>query len=152
MIEYHVEHIERIDCQLFLLGIHYAKRWCSISYAFGLFADGILTGVITYGSPPSSGLCSGIAGKHNATNVLELNRLCLSHNRHNEASMLIGGSLKILPPGKIIISFANTAMGHVGSVYQATNFLYCGLSAKRTDWSLKSKPHLHGQTIADEFR
>jgi len=37
-------------------------------------------------------------------------------------------------------------------VYQACNFLYCGLSAKRTDWKVKGKEHLHGQTIADEFR
>jgi hypothetical protein len=26
------------------------------------------------------------------------------------------------------------------------------LSAKRTDWKVKGKEHLHGQTIADEFR
>jgi len=37
-------------------------------------------------------------------------------------------------------------------VYQATNFIYCGLSAKRTDWRVKGREHLHGQTIADEFR
>src|SRR5690606_39337100 len=48
--------------------------------------------------------------------------------------------------------YADTAQGHKGYVYQACNFLYCGLSAKRTDWKVKGKEHLHGQTIADEFR
>jgi hypothetical protein len=37
-------------------------------------------------------------------------------------------------------------------VYRASNFIYCGLSAKRTDWKVRGLEHLHGQTIADEFR
>lgn len=81
-----------------------------------------------------------------------MNRLCLEHNRKNEASYLVAKSLKMLPMNKIIISFADTNENHKGIVYQASNFSYHGLSAKRTDWALKSKPHLHGQTIADEFR
>jgi hypothetical protein len=43
-------------------------------------------------------------------------------------------------------------VGHVGYIYQATNFLYTGLSAKRTDWRLKGQEHLHGATISDESR
>lgn len=66
--------------------------------------------------------------------------------------MLIGRSIKMLPKNKIIVSFADTKQNHVGYVYQATNFLYTGLSAKRTDWKIKRKEHLHGQTVADEFR
>ena len=58
----------------------------------------------------------------------------------------------MLPSPTIIISFADMAQSHIGTVYQATNFLFCGLSAKRTDWAIKGKEHLHGQTIADEFR
>ena len=41
--------------------------------------------------------------------------------------------MKLLPPPKIIVSYADTKVGHVGYVYQATNFLYTGLSAKRKD-------------------
>lgn len=66
--------------------------------------------------------------------------------------MLVGRSLKMLPKGKIIVSFADTKQDHKGIVYQAANFSYHGLSAKRTDWKVKGKEHLHGQTIADEFR
>jgi len=43
-------------------------------------------------------------------------------------------------------------MGHVGYVYQATNFIYTGLSAKRTDWKIKGMEHLHGATVADMSR
>lgn len=151
-VMYEVRRVERSDCEEYILGIHYAKRWPSISYAFGLYMDGELCGVVTYGTPPSATLKRGIAGDEYKGDILELNRLCLKNNKKNEASMLVGRSLQMLPKNKIIVSFADTDQKHLGVVYQATNFIYCGLSAKRTDWKVKGKEHLHGQTIADEFR
>lgn len=149
---YEVKVIQRKDCEPYILSIHYARRWPSISYAFGLFLDDQLCGVVTYGTPLSSTLRVGIAGSEYKSDVLELNRLCLLNNIKNEASILISRSLKLLPKNKIIVSFADTNQGHNGYVYQATNFLYCGLSAKRTDWKIKGREHLHSQTISDEFR
>jgi hypothetical protein len=144
--------VTRQDCEPFIIGLHYAHRWPPISYAFGLFDLDELIGVVTYGTPPSAPLKRGIAGDQYKGDVLELTRLCLKYNRKNEASTLVGRSLRMLPENKIIISFADTEQGHKGIVYQATNFTYHGLSAKRTDWKVKGKEHLHGQTIADEFR
>lgn len=146
-----VAEVTREDCEPFILGIHYAKRWPSISHAYGLFDADELIGVVTYGTPPSSTLRVGLAGAEYKEKVLELNRLCLKYNRKNEASRLVGASLRMLPES-IVVSYADTEQGHKGYVYQACNFLYCGLSAKRTDWKVKGKEHLHGQTIADEFR
>jgi len=149
---YKVEKIKRIECENYILNIHYAKRWPSISFAYGLFLNDVLCGVITYGTPPSAPLRRGIAGDEYINNILELNRLCLLNNKKNEASFLISKSLKLLPANKIIVSFADTSQGHEGTVYKAANFIYTGLSAKRTDWKLKGAEHLHGQTVADEFR
>lgn len=146
-----VKPVARNQCAPFILGIHYAKRWPSISYAFGLFDESELIGVVTYGTPPSATLKRGIAGDEYKHQVLELNRLCLKYNRKNEASRLVGASLRMLTEC-IVVSFADTEQDHKGYVYQACNFLYCGLSAKRTDWKVRGKEHLHGQTIADEFR
>jgi len=148
---YEVKRITRSECTEYVLEIHYAKRWPSITHAFGLFLDGELCGVVTYGTPPSAPLRLGIAGEVFVPYILELNRLCLKHNMKNEASMLVGKSLSALK-NSIIVSYADISKGHVGYVYQACNFIYCGLSAKRTDWKVKGKEHLHGQTIADEFR
>jgi hypothetical protein len=117
-----------------------------------LFDDDELIGVCTYGTPPSAPLRRGIAGDEHIGIVLELNRLCLKYNRKNEASKLVGASLKMLPKPSIVISFADTEQQHKGIVYQACNFTYHGLSAKRTDWKVKGLEHLHGQTIADQFR
>ena len=152
MNEMSVKKISRADCSEYILQIHYAKRWPSISYAFGLFIENELCGVVTYGTPASAPLRRGIAGDKFIADILELNRLCLKYNRKNEASFLVGNSLKMLPKNKIIVSFADSSQNHIGYVYQATNFIYTGLSAKRTDWKIKGKEHLHGQTVADEFR
>jgi hypothetical protein len=149
---YTVSRIEVKDTRDYLLNIHYAKRMPSISYAFGLFEDDYFIGVITYGTPSSSPLRNGIAGKENAYRILELNRLCLKENKRNEASILISKSLNLLPKGSIVVSFADTSQNHLGIVYQATNFIYTGLSAKRTDYKIKGLEHMHTQTIIDKFR
>lgn len=149
---YSIKPIVREEYEDLLLNVHYAGRYPSISYSYGLFFEGTLKGVVTYGTPSSSTLRKGVAGENYISCILELNRLCLYDNKKNEASYLVSGSLKLLPRNKIIISFADSSQGHKGYVYQACNFTYHGLSAKRTDWALHSKPHLHGQTIGDEFR
>jgi len=150
--KYSVRRVTRSECEPFVIGIHYASRWPSISHAFGLFEHNELVGICTFGSPASAPLRTGIAGKENSSRVIELNRLCLLNNKKNEASMLIAKCLRDLAKGTIVVSFADTAQGHFGYVYQACNFRYFGLSAKRTDWKVKGMEHRHGQTIADEFR
>ena len=130
-----------------LLQKHYARRMPPISYAFGLFAPD-LVGVVTYGMPSSATLRSGICGDQWKNNVLELNRLVCSEGK-NYASFLVANSLKHLAQPTIVVSYADTAMGHVGYIYQATNFVYTGLSAKRQDYKVRGMEHLHGQTIAD---
>lgn len=150
-MSYSVREITRAETEPFVIGIHYAKRWPSISWSFGLFDDHKLVGVCTYGTPASAPLKRGICGEELKDSVIELNRLCLLDNKKNEASYLVSASLRLLPKGKVVVSFADTEQGHKGTVYQAANFIYCGLSAKRTDWKVKGLEHLHGQTIADEF-
>lgn len=150
--EYSVKPITRLDCTPYIMKKHYAKRFPSVSYAYGLFRGRTLLGCITFGSPAGATVRKGIAGEKHAENVIELNRLCLRDNRKNEASILVSRAIKLLRKPKIIISYADTSQGHQGIVYQACNFIYLGLSAKRTDWKVKGKENLHGQTIADEFR
>jgi hypothetical protein len=143
--------INTFEVEPWLLEKHYAKRMCPISYAFGVYRDTQLIGVVTYGTPVSSSLRIGVCGDKWINNVIELNRLCCK-NEKNVASFLVGRSLKMLPKPSVVVSYADTEQGHVGYVYQATNFVYTGLSAKRTDWKLKGMEHLHGSTVADMSR
>ena len=150
---YNVQRVSYNATKPFIFDIHYAKRMPSISYAFGLYLDEDLVGVVTYGSPPSQSLCVGIAGKKFRGDVLELNRLVLKNNLPNEASLLVSKSLKLLPSPKIVVSYADSSQNHTGYIYQATNFIYCGLSEKRTDWIMKGiNKHPRGVKPTEEMK
>ena len=144
-----VIQIQPKETYQWLLEKHYAKRIPQIMHSFGLYVDGALKGVVTYGIPASPALCMGICGKEYSDKVLELNRLCLMENNKNESSFLVSHSIQLLPKPTIVVSYADTSQGHVGYVYQATNFLYTGLSANRVDWTIKGMEHKHSKTISD---
>ncbi len=146
---YEIRPIHKHETHNLLLNVHYARRIPSISYAFGLFLDGCLRGIVTYGMPPSPSLTKGVAGVEWASSVIELNRLCLTHNEKNEASRLVGQSLKLLPSPKIVVSYSDTAQDHVGVIYQATNFIYTGLTVARTEWAIEGEELLHAKSIAN---
>lgn len=131
-----VEAIPRELAKDFVERIHYSRKLPSnVVYSFGLYMGGVLIGVTTYGIPASPPLCIGLAGKENRDRVLELNRLAIepNHNGNNNASFLVSHSLKMLPNKTFVVSYADTGWTHVGYVYQACNFYYTGLSAKRVD-------------------
>lgn len=49
----------------------------------------------------------------------------------------------------VIVSYADTSMNHHGYIYQATNWLYTGLSAPFKDYMVKGMEHLHGASVMD---
>jgi hypothetical protein len=149
--KYKVKSIDKFQCRDWLLHKHYAKRLPPIQYAFGLHdEDMVLVGIVTYSTPASSNLRSIF---NNEFKLIELNRLCINEGlERNCLSFLVSKSLKMLPVPLIVISYADTSKNHHGYIYQATNFIYTGLSAKRTDWKIKGLEHLHGATIADMSR
>ena len=134
-----------------LLNVHYLHRMPPMNYAFGLFDDvGDCLGIVTYGVPASGALCEGICGKHWERNVFELNRMVFLEKVKNGCSMLVSGSIKMLPRPIIIVSYADLQYGHIGKVYQACNFLYTGLSAKRRDWIMPEGRHSREATRTEE--
>ena len=133
--------IKNEEAYPWLLNKHYAKRIPQIMFAFGLYDDGQLVGVVTYGIPASPSLCMGICGKDYSDKVLELNRVCLLNNDKNESSFLVSNSIKLLPKPTIVVSYADTGQGHVGYVYQATNFLFTGTTKERTDMGGRDGKH-----------
>ena len=134
-----------------LLEKHYARRIPQIVYAYGVFVDQVMVGVCTYGIPASPSLTMGLCGKQYKDMVVELNRLCLveGHDK-NLASYFVSQTLRMLPSPSIVVSYADTSMGHVGYVYQATNFLYTGLSAKRTEWR-ELGLNTHSRTVVGHY-
>lgn len=138
---YTIREVSLDETKQFILKIHYARRMPPVSHAYGLIHNGELVGIVTYGIPANQHLCNGVCGEEHKGIVLELNRLCLLYNRKNEASMLVGRSLKMLPRPRIIVSYADTAHNHTGIVYQACNFLFTGTTKERTDPEIVDGKH-----------
>jgi len=127
-----------------LLNKHYAKRLCSVSYAYGLYIDGIIKGVVTYGMSPSAGLSQSIAGDKYKNLVYELNRLITVNNlEKNVLSKFVTQSFKLLPKPLIIVSFADPNSGHHGYIYQATNFIYTGVSSNSVQYEYPEGKEFH---------
>jgi len=104
---------------------HYLHRKPSISYSYGLYREGELVGVCTFGTPASRQLQIS-ACRTNPELVLELNRLWVHDDMpHNSESWFVSRSLRMLPPS-IVVSYADTAHGHVGYIYRALSFRYAG--------------------------
>ena len=157
-------YIKRVDYKTamdIVVKYHYMHRTAPCSFAFGLyskkekdntslFSADKLIGVIVYGTPSSAPLRMGICGIEEKNNVIELTRLWIEDNTpKNVESFLIGNTIPLVNK-EILVSFAEGDIGHLGIVYQATNWIYTGLSAKRTNWTIKGIDK-HCQTIADKY-
>ena len=130
-----VKRITYAQSKRMILNNHYAHRMPSISWAFGLYDNGSLKGVVTYGKPASNSLCKGVLGEEYSSNVYELNRLIIDEGLpKNSASFLVGSSLKQLKKYNLcIVSFSDLGMNHNGYIYQACNFIFTGTTPSRTD-------------------
>lgn len=147
-INYLVKPIPSKLCKEWCLKKHYSKRIPRIQYSFGLFISNTLEGIITYGLPATPFVARGICGIEYENNVIELNRLVVNSNKLNNASsILVSKSIKLLPSNfSIIISYADISVGHIGYIYQATNFLYTGITIDMKEWRLIGSD-LHSQNV-----
>jgi hypothetical protein len=126
----------------YIMNKHYLGRKPSISYAFGLYINNIICGVITFGKPASNSLCEGVCGKEYKSNVYELNRLIVDNDLpRNTLSKFVSSALKLLPRDLVVVSYSDSAMNHNGYIYQATNFIYTGKTKSRTDKYVPNGKH-----------
>jgi len=144
-----VKKIENKITDEWLLNKHYAKRKCQRMFCFGLFIEDTLEGIVTYGMPPSPQVGRGFLGEENRTNVIELNRLCINERApKNAASFLVGRSLRHMKEWAVV-SYADGAMGHVGYIYQATNFLYCGATKSHDKEYFIDEKWVHAKVLTN---
>jgi hypothetical protein len=126
-------------------------------FAFGLYENDTvfaeLLGCIIYGKPASPSLCVGVCGAEESERVIELTRLWIKDGTpKNTESFLIGRTLKMLPKEyDIVVSYAEIDAGHIGTVYQATNWIYTGLSDRHIEWRLDGESGQHSRHLFDEF-
>lgn len=122
-----------------LVAVHHYSRKCpGARFAFGLYEPEKLVGCVIFSIPASYTLCRGVCGIGFSKNVIELSRLVITTSTKNAASFCIGRALRLLP-NSVVVSYAdcNSHVGHVGYVYQATNWLYTGQGSAEPIWETK---------------
>lgn len=149
--KYKVESIDSKQTYDWLLNKHYAKRIPHIKYSFGLFKDKCLCGVLTIGNSPSKDLTHHLLKGKYIDKIQELNRLCVNENlEKNVLSYFVANTFKLLPKPLILVSYADTSQNHNGYIYQATNWLYTGLSYKMNEWREKNT-NKHSRNLCNQF-
>lgn len=106
---------------------HYLHRRPPISHSFGLYFDGEIRGVCTFGTPPSRHLQMS-ACPSSPSSVIELNRLWVDDIMgKNTESWFVSRCLRLLPPF-VVVSYADTAWQHRGYIYRALNWHFAGIT------------------------
>ncbi len=131
---------------------HYAKRVPQLVSCFGLYdKNNLLQGVLSFGLPASRSLVKGAFKGKYQDDFLELNRLCVNNNLgKNVLSFFVSQSIKLLQKPKVLVSYADTSQGHTGYIYQATNWIYTGLSDTHKEWRIYGS-NIHSKNVCKQF-
>lgn len=110
------------SCKMF----HYSKSVPVNPFAFSVFNDSNeWCGCILYSAGANNHIASPYSLKMGQ--VIELTRMALN-GKQESTSKALSLSLKLLksyiPLVKLVVSFADTAQNHIGTIYQATNWYY----------------------------
>lgn len=138
-----------------MVNYHYIHRRVVTKYTYGLYADEELVGFIAY-SPVRKSTAHAISNEATKDNTLELSRLFIKDNisqtHKNITSEFVSYTLRDLKKkgNWYIISYADGGMNHVGAIYQATNFLYCG-TTKHREYSWNGYGKHGGQWIKGHY-
>lgn len=111
---------------------HYSQRMPSGKLVkYGVWSGDRLIGSVIYGRGANSDLLTpyGLA----QTEGCELVRVALDGTQAEPTSQIVAESLRELhrtnPGLRLVVSFADTAHGHRGTLYQAGNWVYAGVMA-----------------------
>lgn len=126
-----VKQISLSLARSFVEQYHYSQGGANTAVAcFGLYFKGdnkTLHG-ISWWMPPPLGAAKFV-DQCNHRGVLALSRFCLVDERpENAGSFLISKSIKLLDTNRWtnLLTYADTALGHNGGLYRASNWLYSG--------------------------
>lgn len=137
MITYTVKPIKSTDGKAFIREHHYSRGSHNGPTCYGLFDKDTLIGVLAIATPCSENVRASLWGYDNRNHVTELHRLVIVDDTpKNTESWFIARALKLHKQARPhiwgILSFADATVGHKGTIYQASNALFCGTSGKAT--------------------
>lgn len=133
---------------------HYAHSVPSVQYGFNVYnSTGEWCGVICFGGGAAPRIGSPYGLWHGE--VLELVRVALN-GKQTTTSQCVAAALKELhrqaPVVRLVVSYADADQGHVGTIYQATNWTYEGLKNQGARGSLKVLGQkMHPKTVYSKW-
>lgn len=135
---------------------HYAKAVPVNTIGYNVYNDGDeWCGVVLFGTGANN--CIGIEYNLPQGGVLELVRVALN-GKQEHTSQAVALALKELkrdcPLCRLVVSYADCDQDHLGTIYQATNWIYTGARLQNTtdaSWIVNGKRY-HGRVISDWVR
>ena len=139
--DYFIYPLDKKIAKTLIIKHHYSHKWTSCRYALGLYKHNSyneigpfkkhdIVGVAIYGFPIGRQVVKSISPVLENKDVLELTRLWVNDDEIcNAESYFIGQTFKWLKANtniKVLISYSDPMYGHIGTIYQATNWLYQG--------------------------
>ena len=120
---------------------HYSKRMPRSRQQFvGVWEDGQFIGAVIFGKSVTPHL--GKKYQLDAWTSAELTRIAL--NSHAApVSKIVSAAIKLIATKnkgvRLLVSYADPNVGHVGGIYQAMNWIYVGKSAKITQYWFRNQ-------------
>ena len=146
--------ISFVIAKIFIASHHYLGTFPGGTHlALGAFLGHRLVGVMTLGVGPGQvyRLVEGAV----PTDCLVLTRFCLVDELPtNSESRILGIVLRALKKEtgvKFIVAYADSAQGHVGTIYQASNWIYTGLSQGTPLYGLGRQPPRHSRSFSHSY-
>jgi hypothetical protein len=112
-----------------------ANEWLSsmgtTEWSFGAYFGDYLGGVVCFGSTAGTNVASSVCGiehKHKVATLCRGASLPFAH-KHTGSFLVSAACRAMVKKGyHIFVCYSDPVAGEIGSIYQAANFLYCGLT------------------------
>lgn len=146
--------ISRVDAKILIVRNHYSHSMPGgTKMSFGIILNGRLLGALTLGVGPYYGY--KLVNDASPDDVVTLTRLWLADELPgNCESKVLGVALRSLKRDtslKFVLAYSDPAVGHLGIIYQATNWLYTGLSFATPLYDIGDGTLHHSRSLAHQL-
>lgn len=149
------------DAVAFVSALHYSRSAAPGVARYGWVEDGRLLGVSIFDNG-NHATRQGVFGPEYASSVFHHHRLAVHPDApHGSTSGFLAASLRALAADRgalAVVTYADIDAGHVGTIYQATNAVYTGVTTRgnlyfrRPDGSVGTMQSLGGHRTWPERR
>lgn len=141
----YVEKIHNSIAKELIVKHHYTHKWTIAELCIGIYDKSkrsvffdvpTLVGTVVFGPTAGANVARSVSPLLNHHNLWELKRLWVADELgKNTESWVIGQCLKYIKQNhseiKCLISYADPDAGHIGTIYQATNWLYQDIERRK---------------------